>query len=240
MGNIAGLAAIASSLIDARTARQNTDKTNQANRELAEYSYSKDLEMWNKGNAYNDPTAQMARLKKAGLNPNLVYGTGAVGNTAGNLPKYNAPTMSYNYRPAVDPLQVIGAYQDFRLRQAETEKAEAEAKNAGSFFFNRAEGTRFAAGKTKFQGIQEAAKAGMMGNDYSINIGEAPTPWQRYQLDFMKNRNRAIEENVLSTITNRGKLEQGMKKTQLEIDNFLTNMWSKIIFGGAGTVAKFK
>ena len=28
-------------------------------------------------NAYNDPSAQMERLKQAGLNPNLVYGGGA-------------------------------------------------------------------------------------------------------------------------------------------------------------------
>lgn len=35
------------------------------------------LEDWNNQNAYNSPTAQMERLKAAGLNPNLVYGKGA-------------------------------------------------------------------------------------------------------------------------------------------------------------------
>lgn len=31
---------------------------------------------WEKENAYNSPAAQMARLKEAGLNPNLIYGDG--------------------------------------------------------------------------------------------------------------------------------------------------------------------
>lgn len=33
--------------------------------------------LWNIQNAYNDPSAQMQRLRNAGLNPNLVYGKGA-------------------------------------------------------------------------------------------------------------------------------------------------------------------
>lgn len=40
--------------------------------------------LWDLTNQYNDPKAQMERLKGAGLNPNLVYGSGNVtGNTAG-------------------------------------------------------------------------------------------------------------------------------------------------------------
>jgi len=41
------------------------------------------VEFWNMQNAYNDPSAQMARLKKAGLNPNLIYGQSS-GSAAGN------------------------------------------------------------------------------------------------------------------------------------------------------------
>jgi len=38
--------------------------------------------MWNMNNAYNAPVQQMQRLKEAGLNPNLIYGTGTA--SAGN------------------------------------------------------------------------------------------------------------------------------------------------------------
>lgn len=46
-------------------------------------AWERNLTMWNMNNAYNDPSAQMQRLKAAGLNPNLVYGSGnVVGNTS--------------------------------------------------------------------------------------------------------------------------------------------------------------
>ena len=47
--------------------------------------------MWERANLYNEPSSQMDRLRKAGLNPNLVYGSGKVtGNVASQLPKYQA------------------------------------------------------------------------------------------------------------------------------------------------------
>lgn len=36
---------------------------------------------WKLQNAYNDPSQQMARLRAAGLNPNLMYGKGTMGNS---------------------------------------------------------------------------------------------------------------------------------------------------------------
>ena len=39
-------------------------------------------EMWEKNNAYNDPTQQMERLKNAGINPHLAYSQGGVTNTS--------------------------------------------------------------------------------------------------------------------------------------------------------------
>lgn len=58
-------------------------------KKAADYKYAQDLNMWNLVNAYNDPSAQMERLQKAGLNPNLVYGGGNVtGNTSSSSPEY--------------------------------------------------------------------------------------------------------------------------------------------------------
>lgn len=67
-------------------------ETNEANKELAEYQYEKNLEMWNYQNEYNTPQNQMKRLIDAGLNPNLMYGQGDTGN-ASNAPQYDAPRM---------------------------------------------------------------------------------------------------------------------------------------------------
>lgn len=61
-----------------------TDAQNRANRKAVDRANAYDLYTWDLANQYNDPKAQMARLRAAGLNPNLVYGSGNVtGNTAG-------------------------------------------------------------------------------------------------------------------------------------------------------------
>jgi len=56
------------------------------NRAFAKKDYKRQrkdaLADWHMQNAYNSPQQQMQRLKEAGLNPNLVYGTGAVANNA--------------------------------------------------------------------------------------------------------------------------------------------------------------
>lgn len=67
---------------------------NQGNRELAEYAYEKNLEMWNRQNVYNSPVEQIQRLKDAGLNPNIIYGNGSASTgNASNPPSYNAPQL---------------------------------------------------------------------------------------------------------------------------------------------------
>lgn len=98
------------SLFGARQAK----KQNQANRELAEYQYSKDVEMWNLNNAYNSPKAQMERLKQAGLNPNLVYGTSAVVGNSSDTPQYSAPSAVVNTVSPVTPdsSDVVSRYQN--------------------------------------------------------------------------------------------------------------------------------
>lgn len=71
----------------------------QYSKMASDYAFNQNLKMWNMQNAYNDPSAQMARLKAAGLNPNLVYGGGNVtGNTSGNAPQYDTPKVSYEDR----------------------------------------------------------------------------------------------------------------------------------------------
>jgi len=128
-GIIGGASNIVSGSIQAKTARYNTERTIQANKQLSEYAYSKDLEMWNKGNEYNSPAAQMERLKAAGLNPNLVYGSGSVaGNASGSLPLYNAPTVKYDYKPPVDWGNVLSSFQDVQLKQAQIDNVKAQTE----------------------------------------------------------------------------------------------------------------
>lgn len=124
-------AQIASQKIASDTARKNTDLTNKANRELAEYQYQKNLENWHLQNEYNTPAKQMERFKEAGLNPHLVYSQGNPGNAA-QIGQYQAPRMEYNYKPSLDPLAIIGAFQNFQLQRAQIDnvRADTEIKEA--------------------------------------------------------------------------------------------------------------
>lgn len=93
------------------------------NRYMAEYSYNKELEQWNRQNQYDTPETQMARLKAAGLNPNLVYGKGIQNTSSGQLPKYNAPTANYSgvssgKASAMEAMVGnLGAYLDLKTKE---------------------------------------------------------------------------------------------------------------------------
>lgn len=118
-----------------KTQKRNVDKTIAANRELSQYAYQMDLEQWHRQNAYNSPESQMDRYKKAGLNPNLIYGQGTPGN-ATSSPDYKAPTEKYEYAPfqmpQMDLSQLIQQYQDVRLKSAQVDNVKAHTENVAA------------------------------------------------------------------------------------------------------------
>lgn len=69
-------------------------------RRLADQQNQANLAMWNRNNAYNSPVQQMARLKAAGLNPQLAYG---------NQPQSEAPAMVGGSTPTSVPPQLSGS-----------------------------------------------------------------------------------------------------------------------------------
>lgn len=103
-----------------------------ANKELGDYSYNKMMQAWGAQNAYNHPSAQMERLREAGLNPRLMYGNGPM-NTgqARELPKYNSNNLHADI-PAPQVSNLIQDYQDIKLRQAQTDLVNEQARKAGS------------------------------------------------------------------------------------------------------------
>lgn len=110
----------AGSLIGSIIGKKNVDNTNVANMELAKYKYEKDLEQWNRENAYNTPTAQMQRYADAGLNPNLMYGNGSSGN-ASSSPSFDAPTLqSYTGYGDMGASSAVHAFQQQQAIEAST------------------------------------------------------------------------------------------------------------------------
>lgn len=103
---------------------------NKANKRLAEYSYKMDLAQWNRENEYNTPAQQMARLKAAGLNPNLVYGSGQAVTESASSPSFNAPEYKLDTGNLVpEPMPVLGAYQDVMMKRAQIDNVNSQTLN---------------------------------------------------------------------------------------------------------------
>lgn len=112
------------------------EKENILQRQFAEHqaavAYQRQLEMWNKENAYNTPSAQMARYIEAGLNPNLIYNNGQVpspvpavapvGNTTSHVPQLSNPLSPENLS--------FARLTDAQIKniEADTEKKEADTQ----------------------------------------------------------------------------------------------------------------
>lgn len=158
---ISGLISGLGSLFGSALGFGSQQMTNAQSMELAEYQHQKNLEMWHRQNAYNAPTAQMQRLREAGLNPNLVYGNGAVGNASSEPPKYQAPTLgAYTNFGDLGVGSGMDAYLRSQYQQEEilNKRADTEGKKLNN---NR---TEF---EIAMQGIEEASRL----YDLALKIG---------------------------------------------------------------------
>lgn len=76
---------------------------NASNRKFQLSMYNREradaLSDWNMQNAYNSPSAQMQRLKMAGLNPNLVYGSGTSQNVEASPVRQSTPSGTSQQAP---------------------------------------------------------------------------------------------------------------------------------------------
>lgn len=86
------------------------------------------LQNWNLQNSFNSPSSQMARLRAAGLNPNLIYanggsfaGAGEIGSPSVNQFDYQDPISS----TAQGALSGMSAFANFNSVQAATENTKA-------------------------------------------------------------------------------------------------------------------
>jgi len=92
---------------------------NLANLGQAKKSRQFQLDMWNKNNAYNHPSEQMARLRQANLNPNLMYGQGNVGNSSGPVKDPGRPNID------AGAMNMLSAYQNTKMQEVQTDNLRA-------------------------------------------------------------------------------------------------------------------
>ena len=85
-------------------------------------------QMYEKNNSYNSPAAQMQRLKEAGLNPDLMYSRGDVGNATAPEAPQQAVTPRYNVIPTNTYGQTAQIAADAGLKAAQARLASSESK----------------------------------------------------------------------------------------------------------------
>lgn len=140
---------IANAIGNIGTARKNRRFTREENERQRQWSTQQwerqnqaSIDFWKMQNAYNDPAAQMERLKNAGLNPNLVYGSGADA-TAGPISTHSASQPRTSAEKATNA--VGGSIFDFlnvkqaqaNIARTEAETKAVETKTAGTAFDNK-------------------------------------------------------------------------------------------------------
>ena len=118
---IAGISAagsLLSNLVSNRGALRRQQKADRQN-----------IAFWNMQNKYNHPTQQMERLKAAGLNPNLIYGSsvaGATGSASSVAPSKAAPYNINN--PALAGMSAFQTSVQAKNLEAQTLKTLSEGR----------------------------------------------------------------------------------------------------------------
>lgn len=110
---------------------------NRRSRRFATEQYTRErddnLAFWRMQNQYNDPAAQMRRLKGAGLNPALMYG-GSASGAAGNAGSLSAPSSKQPQFQSSRPgdavsgagLSYMNALYDLELKRAQTNNLKSQ------------------------------------------------------------------------------------------------------------------
>lgn len=174
--------------------KEENEKSRAFNRSMAEWQNEQSIAQWNRENSYNSPAAQMARLKAAGLNPDLMYQGGA-----GNLSASSSPEMASVAPGMPTDMSAMSRYQSVgevlnntlnsSLVQAQIDKAKSETRNTNSRTDNlKIEGKILSA-----DALTRAAQ-----NEQSLEIGKS----QIYVNHSIARLNHSEQEHISAKITN--------------------------------------
>lgn len=104
--------------------RKKMNKQQELDKEKMQLQNQYAIDAENRANAYNDPSAQVARAKAAGLNP-LADGSAGVGMSASSAPSGGAPSGSVNAGSVSLPSESVYAFAQMR-RERELQKKQIE------------------------------------------------------------------------------------------------------------------
>lgn len=248
---LAPAVAAGASLLGSAINKSSQSSANRQNFELAKYQNAWNLQQWNRENEYNHPAMQMARLKQAGLNPNLVYGSGTQ-TTSASSPKAAhmevAPYLQSSQDLGAAAQAAINAQQlqrqnelaksqsDYLRQQAITEgqkQASMAIQNAkGSIDLSIArelQETSIEAGRANLMKLQGEAHQSMNNANITDFIHRELQPLQKQMSQAQLDQVRLSMQNLAQDM-NFNKFEQDMKRAGIyPQDKIYVRLLSRLI-----------
>lgn len=215
LGNfVGGLAGAAASVYSTNQQNKNIDKQlaaqqreNALNREynlnLAKMQNQWSVEQWNRENAYNSPQAQIARMKAAGLNPDMMYGGGVSGNLSASSPQMTsgAPSSPIDWSnlankktigtAVAEALQLEQMRANIRKTDAEAGVTESDAKYRDKFNELGIEVQKSAVEKVGAEIENLSTQARMFSNDADLKAFEHDMQ-KKFGEQFVKEKLREL------------------------------------------------
>lgn len=125
--------------IDKQIAAQERENalTRKYNLQLAKMQNKWNRQQWQMENAYNSPSAQIQRMRAAGLNPDMMYGGGVSGNLSASSPSMTSGVpgspMDFTALGSKRPISdAVSSYLDTQLKQAQIDNINADTNKKGA------------------------------------------------------------------------------------------------------------
>lgn len=175
------------------------------NESAAVSDYERTLDYWNKQNEYNLPSAEVQRLKDAGLSPGLMYSNGSAGGEAASgIANTQAGTSGAN----VGLGQAAGFHYDMDLMMRALDMQEKQAN---------IQYMRSLTGRTE-------AEVGNVDSQTALNRAMAQNTSLRNDMQQMDNDLKALNFDALSKMS-RTQLENTYADCQLKLAQCVNIAW---------------
>lgn len=153
-GAIPVVGSVVSSLINTSAVKANNQSNQQFQEQQQQEQEAYNTKQWQMQADYNSPGQQVNRLRAAGLNPNLVYGSGSV---SGNVAELPAPAPRVDYQAQAPEVNDFG-------------KAASEGIQA----YNQTQSTNASVDNLQALSTNALAQAFLAGTEASRNIAGQP------------------------------------------------------------------
>lgn len=158
---------------------------------MADTSWQRSIEGWNMANEYNTPSAQIQRMRDAGLNP-MYYGLDGSSADAFEAPLAN----SYQQAQLPDFVNPIADMMDYKLKQSQLDLVNKQVDKIDADIQNQNEGT---------EGLK-------LDNEFKRQTMDARVRGQELANEISKEQ----KENIMKQ---RGLIAEQIRKTANEADN---------------------